>query len=80
MTAVGVTPSGAVIAENIRDLQHWPGHGGGVLGWWVGPLGTRWLGFTGSGLVWIALGEVALGRQGHAALERADVDPGNTQP
>ena len=26
MAAIGVTPCGAVIAENIRDLQHWPGH------------------------------------------------------
>jgi len=25
VTAVGMTPSGAVIAENIRDLQLWPG-------------------------------------------------------
>ena len=28
MAAIGVTPSGAVIAEDIRDLQNWPGHGG----------------------------------------------------
>jgi hypothetical protein len=28
MAAIGVTPSGAVIAEYIRDLQHWPGHDG----------------------------------------------------
>ena len=32
MAAVGVTPCGAVIAENIRDLQHWPGHSGGLCG------------------------------------------------
>jgi S-DNA-T family DNA segregation ATPase FtsK/SpoIIIE len=33
-----------------------PGHGGGILGYFLGPLGTRWLGFSGAGLVAIALG------------------------
>ncbi|MBU3738066.1 MAG: DNA translocase FtsK, partial [Rhodoferax sp.] len=28
-----------------------PGHGGGVLGYWVGPLSARWLGDAGSALV-----------------------------
>ncbi len=32
-----------------------PGHAGGVLGFLVGPWGVRWLGFTGSGLVGIAM-------------------------
>ena len=32
MAAIGVTPSGAVIAENIRDLQHWPGMAAGLGG------------------------------------------------
>ena len=32
-----------------------PGHAGGVLGYWFGPLAVKWLGFTGSGLVAIAL-------------------------
>ncbi|MBX3588596.1 MAG: DNA translocase FtsK 4TM domain-containing protein [Ramlibacter sp.] len=32
-----------------------PGHGGGVLGYLTGPPGVQWLGFTGSGLVFIAL-------------------------
>jgi S-DNA-T family DNA segregation ATPase FtsK/SpoIIIE len=32
-----------------------PGHAGGVLGYTLGPLSTRWLGFTGSGVLWIAL-------------------------
>lgn len=32
-----------------------PGHAGGVLGYLVGPTGVQWLGFTGSGLVFIAL-------------------------
>ena len=37
---------------------HLPGHGGGVLGYLVGPLGVKWLGFTGSGLIAIAIGVV----------------------
>jgi DNA segregation ATPase FtsK/SpoIIIE, S-DNA-T family len=32
-----------------------PGHAGGVLGYLLGPLSTRWLGFVGSGVGWIAL-------------------------
>ena len=32
-----------------------PDHAGGALGYMIGPLGVKWLGFTGSGLVWIAL-------------------------
>jgi len=35
-----------------------PGHGGGILGYLLGPLGVQWLGFSGSGLVAIALGLV----------------------
>ncbi|MDA7417934.1 DNA translocase FtsK 4TM domain-containing protein [Xenophilus arseniciresistens] len=35
-----------------------PGHGGGVLGYLVGPLCVKWLGFTGSALVAIAGGVV----------------------
>jgi len=27
MAAIGLTPSRAVIAENIRDLQSWSSHG-----------------------------------------------------
>jgi len=33
-----------------------PGHAGGVLGVTLGPLSMRWLGFAGSGVLWIALG------------------------
>ena len=33
-----------------------PGPGGGVLGYWLGPLFVRWLGFPGSALVSIAMG------------------------
>ncbi len=32
-----------------------PGHAGGVLGYMLGPLSMRWLGFAGSGVWWIAL-------------------------
>ena len=35
-----------------------PGHGGGILGYFAGPLSVNWLGFAGSGLVAIALGLV----------------------
>ncbi len=33
-----------------------PGHGGGIAGYFLGPLSAKWLGFSGSGLVAIALG------------------------
>jgi DNA segregation ATPase FtsK/SpoIIIE, S-DNA-T family len=32
-----------------------PGHAGGVLGVTLGPLSVRWLGFAGSGVLWIGL-------------------------
>jgi DNA segregation ATPase FtsK/SpoIIIE, S-DNA-T family len=32
-----------------------PGHAGGVLGYALGPLSVKWLGFAGSGVFWIAL-------------------------
>ena len=32
-----------------------PGHGGGLLGYWLGPLGLQWLGATGSALLGITL-------------------------
>jgi DNA segregation ATPase FtsK/SpoIIIE, S-DNA-T family len=37
-----------------------PGHGGGVLGFLIGPAGVKWLGFTGSGLVYIALAVIGV--------------------
>lgn len=37
-----------------------PGHAGGVLGYLVGTQGENWLGFAGSGLVFIALGVIAV--------------------
>ena len=37
-----------------RWEAHLPGHAGGVIGHTLGPLSMRWLGFVGSGIVWIA--------------------------
>lgn len=37
-----------------------PGHAGGVLGYTLGPLSMKWLGFMGSGLLWISLLVAAL--------------------
>ncbi len=37
-----------------------PGHAGGVIGYVLGNLGVKWLGFAGSGLVFIALGLIAV--------------------
>ena len=37
-----------------------PGHAGGVFGYLVGSVGVKWLGFAGSGLVFIALGVIAV--------------------
>ncbi|MBN8486277.1 MAG: DNA translocase FtsK 4TM domain-containing protein [Burkholderiales bacterium] len=37
-----------------------PGPAGGVLGHWVGPASQQWLGFAGSGALWIALLVAAL--------------------
>ncbi len=33
-----------------------PGHGGGVLGYFLGPVAVQWLGFTGAGLLAIVVG------------------------
>ncbi len=35
-----------------------PGHSGGALGYWIGPMAMKWLGFAGSGLVAIAMGVI----------------------
>jgi len=37
-----------------RWEAHLPGHAGGVIGHALGPLSMQWLGFIGSGIVWIA--------------------------
>ena len=33
MTAIGITPRGPVIAEDVRDFQQWPGHAIGLCCW-----------------------------------------------
>jgi S-DNA-T family DNA segregation ATPase FtsK/SpoIIIE len=43
-----------------RFEQALPGHAGGLLGYLAGPASVKWLGFTGSGLVWIAIGVVSV--------------------
>ena len=35
-----------------------PGHGGGILGYLVGPISVKWMGFTGSALIAIACGVI----------------------
>ena len=37
-----------------------PNHAGGVIGYLLGNLGVKWLGFAGSGLIFIALGVIAV--------------------
>lgn len=41
-----------------RLESHLPGHGGGVLGYLVGPASVKWMGFTGSALIAIAGGVI----------------------
>jgi S-DNA-T family DNA segregation ATPase FtsK/SpoIIIE len=41
-----------------RLEAHLPGHGGGVLGYLVGPASVKWIGFTGSALIAIAAGVI----------------------
>jgi S-DNA-T family DNA segregation ATPase FtsK/SpoIIIE len=59
-----------VAALEWTRLYRWesalPGHAGGVLGHALGPLSMRWLGFAGSGVLWIAL--LVAGRGDGAAL------------
>src|SRR5512140_1138975 len=43
-----------------RFESHLPDHAGGALGAMVGPWGVKWLGFTGSGLVFVALAVLAV--------------------
>ena len=49
----------ASCALEYTRLYRWeaglPGHAGGVLGYLLGGTSTRWLGFAGSGVLWIAL-------------------------
>ncbi|GBU14750.1 DNA translocase FtsK [Polaromonas sp.] len=43
-----------------RFAIYLPGHAGGALGYLVGSWGMKWLGFSGSGLIFITLGVLAL--------------------
>ena len=50
--------SASTALESTR-MYHWEsrlpgGHAGGVLGYLLGPLSIKWLGFAGSGVLWIA--------------------------
>jgi len=57
--AVLLCASTALEWSRLYSLEsHLPGHVGGVLGYLVGPLSVKWLGFAGSGLIAIALGVV----------------------
>lgn len=47
--------SGLEWSRLYRFEERLPDHAGGALGFLVGPAGVKWLGFTGSGLVFIAL-------------------------
>ena len=51
--------SGLEWSRLYRFEAHLPDHAGGALGYWVGRAGVKWLGFSGSGLVLIAVGVVA---------------------
>jgi len=35
VSGIGTTPSGAVVAEDVRDLQGWTGHDRPPLRWWL---------------------------------------------
>ncbi len=61
---VGLLMAASTSLEWTR-LYRWetwlPGHSGGVLGYLLGPVSMRWLGFAGSGVLWIALMVVGMG-------------------
>ena len=50
-----VASSGLEWSRLYRLEAKLPDHAGGALGFLVGPAGVKWLGFTGSGLVFVAL-------------------------
>jgi DNA segregation ATPase FtsK/SpoIIIE, S-DNA-T family len=53
--AVLLTASAALEATRLYRFEaSLPGHAGGVLGYALGPFSATWLGFTGSGVFWIA--------------------------
>ena len=51
--------SGLEWSRLYRFEANLPDHAGGALGFWVGSAGVKWLGFSGSGLVLIAVGVTA---------------------
>ena len=51
--------SGLEWSRLYRFEAHLPDHAGGALGYLVGTVGVKWLGFAGSGLVFIVLGVAA---------------------
>jgi len=54
--ALLMAASCALEFTRLYRFEAWlPGHAGGVLGYMLGGLSTRWLGFAGSGVLWIAL-------------------------
>lgn len=54
--AVLLTASAGLEWSRLYRFEHLlPDHAGGALGFLVGPLAVKWLGFTGSGLVFVAL-------------------------
>ena len=55
LAALLVASTGLEWSRLYRLEGHLPDHAGGALGYLVGPLGVKWLGFTGSGLVFVAL-------------------------
>ncbi|MES2424594.1 MAG: DNA translocase FtsK 4TM domain-containing protein, partial [Pseudomonadota bacterium] len=60
--ALLLVASAALEWSRLYRFEGWlPGHGGGIVGYLFGPAGVKWLGFTGSGLFWVALGLLGAG-------------------
>ena len=63
MAGIGTAPGGAVLAEDVRDFQQWPGHAAG--------LSARWLAL----LPWPPLRRA--GRLAERACDRRDAARGD---
>jgi S-DNA-T family DNA segregation ATPase FtsK/SpoIIIE len=51
-----IAASCALESTRLYRFEAWlPGHAGGVVGFALGPLSAKWLGFAGSGVFWIAV-------------------------
>jgi S-DNA-T family DNA segregation ATPase FtsK/SpoIIIE len=51
-----IAASCALESTRLYRFEAWlPGHAGGVVGFTLGPLSAKWLGFAGSGVFWIAV-------------------------